>query len=244
VNFLRIYHGCGEAGGRGLKQAGERLARERGTEMEHPSIGARLDALERQARTYKRLLLAAIAAVIVLASTSSTTAQQHEQTFTNAKGEKVSINSEGLFFYNSAGTPELALYISDKGQPVIRMRDAAGKDRAYFGLTADTHNPRIQFNDPSENQRLYVGITTQNTGQVSTFNTAGTKQTSIDDDQIRIGDASGNNRIYLGITDTADPILRMYAADGTERLYAGIYTDGKSGFSSYSTTGSAQWSSP
>ena len=126
---------------------------------------------------------------------------------------------------------------------MIRLADSSDKGRAYFGLTADQHQPRIEFDDAQENERLYVGLTTESTGLVRAFTAGGKEQTSLEDDKVTITDGSGNRRIYLGTTDDGNGILKTFDSEDRERTYLGVFTDGKAGFQSYDSAGTADWNS-
>jgi hypothetical protein len=207
------------------------------------ALAARIDRLEAQTRRLKVLLFVALVAVIVAGAAAGTVAQQRSISFKDSYGI-VKVSADGLYLYDKHNVARMALYISNTDQPVMRLRDRNGKDRMFFGLTGSGDVPRMQYNDPAENERLYVGLTTQGTGQFQTYTAGGTNMTSIDDDQIRVSDDNGKQRIYLGVSSTLDPFLRMYNADSTVRLYAGIFTDGKAGFAAYDTDGTNTWSQP
>ena len=230
-------------------------------------VDARLEALERQVRSLKRLLFAAMVGVAAAFGAGAAGAAQHALTFTDAHGHKrVQVDASGFQMYdanghrrillgfNTSDRPSLYLedthgnyplgaYISDSDQPVIRIADANGAGRAYLGLTADKHEPRLEFDDAHNTQRLFVGLTTESTGLVRTFTSAGKSQTSLEEDKVWITDADGNNRIYLGTSDTGDGILRMYDSGSRERIYAGVYTDNVAGFEALDTSGTATWNS-
>jgi hypothetical protein len=234
----------------------------------HSALDARLDGLERQVRSLKRLLLVALAAVLAAFGAGAAGAAQKTLTFADAAGHtRVKIDATGfrmldaqghtrieigfnsankpsLYFEDAHGNAPLGAYISDKDQPVIRLADAQGVGRAYFGLTADQHEPRISFDDAHSTERLYVGLTTTSSGLVRTYTSDAKDQTSLEDDKIWITDAAGNNRIYLGTSSTGDGILRMYDGSTRERVYAGVFTDGTSGFQSLDVSGNLVWSSP
>lgn len=207
------------------------------------ALSERVSALERQSRRLKGMLVGAFALVLVLGGVSSTVAAQHSISFSGPSGI-VKLSADGLWFYDKHGSPRLAEYIStDSHQPVIRMRDSKDRDAVYFGLTSG-ERPRLSFLDSSNQERLFVGLTTENTGLVRTFTNAGKDQTSLEDDFLRIRDTSGTEQIYIGVSTDNSPILKMFDASHTERLYAGLYNDGKSGFAAYDSGGSAAWSSP
>ncbi|HET7815942.1 MAG TPA: hypothetical protein VFL13_16390 [Candidatus Baltobacteraceae bacterium] len=206
------------------------------------ALSDRVTALERQSRRLKVLLGGAFVLVLALGAVSGTIAQPHSISFAGPMGT-VKLSADGLWFYDKHGTPRLAEYISaDHRQPVIRMRDSSNRDAVYFGLT-ERERPRISFMDPSNNERLYVGLTTEETGLVRTFTSSGKEQTSLEDDFLRIRDTGGTEQIYIGVSTDNTPILKMFDASHTERVYAGLYSDGKSGFSSYDSSGSSSWSS-
>lgn len=231
------------------------------------SLDARIERLEGQIRGLKRLLLVALVGVVAAFGAGAAGAAQKALTFADAAGHtRVKIDAGGVQMYdasgarrvllgfNSTGHPSLYLedphgnyalgaYISDKEQPVIRLGDSQDKGRAYFGLTADQHEPRIEFDDAQENERLYVGLTTESSGLVRAFTSGGKNQTSLEDDKVTVTDGNGNERIYLGTSDSGDGILETYDSTDRERTYAGVFTDGKAGFQSYDTSGTADWNS-
>jgi hypothetical protein len=232
-----------------------------------PGLDARLDRLEGQVRSLKRLLLIALAAIVAAFGAGAASAAQKNLTFADAQGHtRVKIDASGIQMFDASGRRRMLVgfnqsakpsfylqdargnyvlgeYISDKDQPVIRLADEQNIGRAYFGLTADKHQPRIEFDDAQNNQRLYVGLTDESTGLVRTYTSGGKDQTSLEQDKIWVTDGSGNNRIYLGSSSSGDGILKMYDAGSRERIYAGVFTDETAGFQSLDGSGNVVWSS-
>lgn len=230
-------------------------------------MDARIETLERQIRSLRRLLFVALAGVVAAFGAGAAGAAQRTLSFADSSGHtRVKIDAGGVQMYdaagnrrilmgfNSSGKPSfyledahgnypLGAYISNENQPVFRLADEHDKARAYFGLTADSHQPRIEFDDAQENERLYVGLTNQATGLVRSFTVAGKDQSSLEDDKLTITDDNGNERVYLGTSDSDDGIFELYDSNSRQRAYAGIYTDGAAGFQSYDTNGTATWNS-
>lgn len=230
-------------------------------------LDQRLERLEGQVRSLKRLLLVALAAIVAAFGAGAASAAQKSLTFADSHGHtRVKIDAGGIQMFDTTGQRRMLIgfnqsakpsfylqdgrgnyvlgaYISDKNQPVIRLADSQNTGRAYFGLTADKHQPRIEFDDAQSNERLYVGLTDVSSGLVRTYTASGKDQTSLEQNKIWITDDNGNNRIYLGTSDSGDGILKMYDASTRERIYAGVFTDETSGFQAMDTSGSVTWSS-
>jgi hypothetical protein len=230
-------------------------------------LDARLERLEGQVRSLKRLLVIALVGIVAAFGAGAAGAAQKAFTIVDSGGHtRVKIDETGfqlydtagrrrillgmdkygkpaMFFGNEAGYYPLQAYISPKNVPVFYVADAKGNGRAYFGLTSDQHQPRIEFDDEKSNERLYVGLTKDSTGIVRTYTASGANQTSLEDDKVWVTDANGNNRIYLGTSSSGDGILRMYDSGTRERIYAGVFTDETSGFQSMDSGGNVTWSS-
>ncbi len=211
------------------------------TEMQ--SLMTRVESLERRTRALNVFLFAGIVILLVLGAVSATVAQQRSLDFRGGTGH-VKLSADGLYFYDKKGVARLAIYLSNQQEPVIRLKDASDRARSYFSLTADAETPRVEFDDTSGQQRLYVGLATEQTGLVRTFTKSGGIQTSLEDDFLRIRDSSGVEQLYLGVSTENKPMLKMWDASHTERLFAGVYTDGSSGFTAYNASGNSTWSSP
>jgi hypothetical protein len=231
------------------------------------TLDGRLERLESQVRSLKRLLLAALVAVAVAFGAGAAGAAQKAFTIVDARGHtRVKVDETGfqlydaaghrrillgmdgygkpaMFFSNEAGHSPLQVYISPTNVPIYFIGDANGNERAYFGLTSDKHLPRMEFEDKADNRRLYVGLADDWSGLVRTFTASGANQTSLEDDKIWVTDRNGNNRIYLGTSSSGDGILRMYDASTRERIYAGVFTDTSSGFQAMDSGGNVTWSS-
>lgn len=225
------------------------------------AMDARLQQLERQIRTLKRLLFASLVLGIVLVTGAGTFAQQHALSFTGKYG-KVVVDGSGLHIKNKAGK-ELALigYTSLSDVPAIRYYDSSGADRMYVGLSSsddglvrmwaksgqtslDLGNGTLAMYDPSGTKRFSEGLTTENTGSVVIWNSSGKVQSELQDDYLRIGDSGGTERTYLGVTTTNESVFQTYDQSHTERSFSGTYNDGTSGFAAYNSAGTATWSSP
>lgn len=230
------------------------------------TLHLRLERLERQVSTQKRLLVAAIAAVVIAFGAGAAGAAQKAMTFTDTLGHtRVKIDATGvqvfdakgqrriLLGFNSSSKPSLYLqdergnyrlgeYISDTNQPVLRMSDANDKARLYIDL--DNVGPAMQFDDANEHPRLIVGLADNGSGLVHTVSTSGKVQSALEDDKLTVTNSSGENRVYLGISDQDNGMLKLFDSGAHERVYAGVYTDGTAGFQALDTSGTTTWSSP
>ncbi len=121
-------------------------------------------------------------------------------------------------------------------QTSVSFRDSSGSVK----LSA----AGLYFYDNHGAKRMFVGLTTANTGLVRMFNASAVEETSLEEDFLKIRDTSGTERVFLGTSTSNDPIMRMYDSSHTERVYAGVYTDGSAGFSAFDSSGAAHWSSP
>lgn len=228
-------------------------------------LAARIDALERQTRRLKRLLLASAVAVICASTAAAGIAEQRNLTFTGPEGS-VRISSSGftlsdarghkrltlgfnsadrpaIYIFDSDGIDRLGMYMSNKDQPVIRLTDSSNVDRAFFGLTTE-EKPRISFQDHASTERLYVGLTTQEDGLVSTYSAAGKQEINVGNQFISIADSSGTDRAYFGLSSNDTSIVKLWDRNHTERNFMGEYNDGSAGASAFNASGTAVWSTP
>lgn len=230
------------------------------------ALDQRLNSLERQVRSQKRLLVAAMAAVVIAFGAGAAGAAQKAFTFTDAQGHmRVKIDATGLQMYDAKGRRRILLgfntasqpsfyledergnyrlgeYISKTNQPVLRMSDSNDKGRLYINL--DSTGPGVEFDDAAENPRMYVGLGSDGSGLVHTLSTAGKVQSAFEDDKLTVTNSAGQNRVYLGVSDRDNGILKIFDSSARERIYAGVFTDGTSGFQAFDTSGNSAWASP
>jgi hypothetical protein len=230
------------------------------------SVETRLAALERQVRVQKRLLVIAMVAVVAAFGAGAAGAAQKSLTFADAHGHtRVKIDASGFQMFDGSGQRRIVIgfnqvsqpsmylqdekgryvlgaYVSSSREPVFHIADFDHNGDAYFGFTQDDHRPRIDF-EADGHQRLFVGLSTQSSGLVRTFNASGHEQTSLENDKVWVTDDSGNTRVYLGTATSGDGILKLYDAESRQRIYAGVFTEGTSGFQAMDASGNVTWSS-
>ncbi len=211
-------------------------------DSDYAVIGARIAVLERRVRRLKVALAACAVLALAVSGFAGASAQQYALHFQNAYGS-VKLASDGLSFYDRRAALRMKIFTDETGRPIVQMIDSAKVPRVMYGLQP-SGNPRFAFNDKSGTERLYVGLTTEQTGLVRTFTRSEKIQSSLEDTFLRIRDTSGIEQLVIGVSSANSPVLKMFDTSSTNRLYAGVYSDGNSGFASYSTTGSAVWSSP
>lgn len=229
-----------------------------------PQLAARVEALERQTRRLKRLLLASAVTVICAATAATGIASQRNLTFAGGDGS-VRVSSSGftlsdsrghkrltlgfnssnqpaIYVFDANGIDRLGIYISDKGQPVIRLTDSRNVNRAFFGLT-ETEKPRISFQDGTATERLFMGLSSEDDGLVRTYSTGSQEEISLGNQLLRI-DSSGTERAYFGISSNDTSIVKLWDKNHTERNFMGEFTDGTAGATAYNASGTAVWSTP
>lgn len=227
-------------------------------------LAERVDALERQTRRLKRLLIGSAVAALCLGSFATGVAEQRSLSFKGPNGS-VRISGDGfvlsdpdghkrltigfnhgkpaLYIWDVRGIDRLGAYLSDSNQPVIRLTDSHNNDRLFFGLTK-TEKPRLSFEDANKTERLYVGLSTTDDGLVSTYSTGGIQNIALGNQLLVISDNSGTDRAYMGLTTANTSVVKLWDVHHTERAFMGEYNDGVAGLASFNSSGSATWSSP
>jgi hypothetical protein len=187
-------------------------------------LANRIDQLERQASTLKRLFGLSLVLGFALFAGGVTFAQQRALSFSSSNGtvrisgaglaliDKSghqlmslgwnSVHQPGLYYYDSSSTRRMGLYLSDLVKPIMRMYDKNGTVRTEF----------------SEN-------------------TEGTNM-------LRFFDASHVERMYLGQSTADNPTLQLFDASHTMRSYVGAYSSGGYGFYVNDSAGTTTWQSP
>jgi len=227
-------------------------------------LAVRVEALERQTRRLKRLLMGSAVAALCLGSLATGVAQQRSVFFSGTNGS-VRISADGfvlsdtaghkrltigfnggkpaLYIWDTHGIDRLGAYLSNANQPVIRLTDSHNNDRLFFGLTK-TEKPRLSFEDTNKTERLYVGLSTTDDGLVSTYSTGGTQDIALGNQLLVISDNSGTDRAYMGLTTSNTSVVKLWDAHHIERAFMGEYNDGVAGMASFNSSGTATWSSP
>jgi hypothetical protein len=228
----------------------------------------RLVKLERRVRVQQRLLVGAVAAAIIASAAGLGAAKQKTMTFADAQGHKrVQIDDTGVQMYDPSGTRRVLLgfnkykkpalylqdsrgverfaaYISDQNEvPTIDLSDADDNDRMFLDVSKGGL-PGIEFDDSTKRPRLLVGLADDQSGIVHTITTGGKVGTALEDQALTVSNPQGDDRVYLGISDAGNGILKIYDSSARERLYAGLFTNGDSGFQTLDAGGTATWTSP
>lgn len=227
-------------------------------------LAARVEALERQTRRLKRLLLASAVAVLCAGTAATSVASQRNLSFSGANGS-VRVSSSGLtlsdarghkrltlgfnganqpaiYVYDAKGVDRLGMYISDTDRPVIRLTDSHNVDRAYFELSG-TEKPRILFQDHAATERLFVGLASEDEGLFRTYSSGSQQEISLGDQLLSI-DVSGTERAYFGLSTSDTSIIKLWDKNHTERNFMGEYNDGTAGATAFNASGTAVWSAP
>lgn len=205
------------------------------------ALDARVSKLERQTRRLGIFFITGVIVALTFACASNSMAAQNSVTFRDASGS-VRLSADGLYLYDAKGAQRLGIDMS-YGEPIIRLQDSAKRGRVFVGITTDGV-PRVEFTDSTNTQRMYAGLTTAQTGLLRTFTASGKDQTSLEDTFLRIQDASGVEQVAAGVSTQNAPVLHMYDASHSERIFAGIYNDGSAGLSAYGSDGTRTWRSP
>jgi len=187
-------------------------------------LSNRIDQLERQARTLKRLFGLSLVLGFALFAGGVTFAQQRALNFSSSDGtvhisgagmsliDKSgrtrmslgwnSVHQPGLYYFDQSSTRRMGLYLSDLVKPVMRMYDKSGTTRTEF----------------SEN-------------------TEGTNM-------LRFFDASHVERAYFGQTTADNPTVQLFDSSHALRTYMGAYSGGGYGFYSNDSSGTTTWTLP
>jgi len=170
-------------------------------------LANRIDQLERQARTLKRLFGLSLVLGFALFAGGVTFAQQRALSFSSADGtlrisgagvsliDKSgrtrmslgwnSVHEPGLYYFDQSSTRRMGLYLSDLVKPVMRMYDKNGTIRSEYSENTEGTN-MLEFYDGSHVQRAYFG------------------QTTTDQPMIEFFDGSHTLRSYMGWQTSGD----------------------------------------
>lgn len=254
------------------------------------SFQQRLEALERQATSLRRLLILMIVLFALAATIATTQAQQKDLTFSDSAGNvRVRIDAQGFHLYDAKGTTQLVLGPSATESPVLAFYDETGAQRMWVGyhnypyvdmagangkdlieITASDHPNEVIY-DSSDTERFYLGMssgngdllrmfakdgrqvldlgqTDQGDGLLRMFATTTSQQVVSLEGQaapfLQFNQPDGRERGVFGLSGTGGSVFKLFDNNGTERVYAGEYTDGTSGFTNYSAAGVVTWHSP
>ncbi|HET9391973.1 MAG TPA: hypothetical protein VFO29_00430 [Candidatus Rubrimentiphilum sp.] len=153
-------------------------------------LASRIDQLERQAKTLKRLFGFSLVLGFALFAGGVTVAQQRQVSFSGANGtvrlssaglvlidksgrQRMnlgwnSVKQPGLYYYDTSGTRRMGLYLSDMVKPVMRLYDKSGTVRSEYSENTEGTN-MLEFYDSSHVQRVYLGQTTTDEPMVEFF---------------------------------------------------------------------------
>lgn len=213
-----------------------------------PELAARIDTLERNARTMRRvsiattLALVAVTAIGAAGAVSGTTTSK-PFTIVDASGRaRVRLDALGLHIMDSKGRERLSAIVNQYNQPTFRLADPTGLVRFRAYITPN-NDPSIKFEDAkntdrmwldlssmdfydgSGKDRLVVGMTPQNPSPLVRFFSPGEKT-------------------LMTLESGTAPFIRLFDNSGTKRAYFGMYDDGSSGAQFWNSSGSSVWSAP
>jgi len=237
-----------------------------------PEIAARLDKLERESRTLRRVCLAITLALVtvtaIAAAAGSGVLRASQLSIVDSSGStRVKIDAQGLHLLDASGHERLSAAFDKKsGEPSIKLLDSAGtehlnaymvKSNAYLALD-DAHYtrailglvngkyPQLWFGDASGNRRLQIGMTddTNSVPYVGLGNTKSTQTATLGPYGLSIQDLKGIRRAYIGTSSTFLPTIEIFDASKNERGFLGMYADGTSGAFLKNASGTATWSVP
>ncbi|HTU71415.1 MAG TPA: hypothetical protein VMF11_13980 [Candidatus Baltobacteraceae bacterium] len=170
-----------------------------------------------------------------------------------------------LAFYDETGAQRM--WVGYHNNPYIDMAGANGKDLIEI---AASDYPSEKIYDSSNTERLYLGMssgngdllrmfakdghevvdlgqTDQEDGLLRMFATTSQQVVSLEGQAtpfLQFNQSDGKERGVIGVSGTGGSLLKLFDNNGTERVYAGEYTDGTSGFTNYNATGAVTWRSP
>jgi hypothetical protein len=187
-------------------------------------LSNRIDQLERQARTLKRLFGLSLVLGFALFAGGVTFAQQRQLSFSSTNGT-VRIGSAGLALYDKSGRQRMSLGWNSVNQPGLYYFDANNTRRMGLFLS-DLAKPIMRMYDKSGTTRAEFMENNQGTNMLVFY------------------DASHGERLYLGQTTDDYPTLQLFDASHTVRAYGGAYTSGGYGFYVNDSAGTTTWQTP
>lgn len=187
-------------------------------------LASRIDHLERQAKTLKRLFGLSLVLGFALFAGGVTFAQQRALSFSSANGT-VRIGGMGLTLVDKSGRERMSLGWNSVSQPGLYYFDASGTRRMGLYLS-DLVKPVMRYYDKSGTIRTEFSENTEGTNMLRFF------------------DASHVERAYFGQSTADNPTVQLFDSSHTLRSYMGAYENGGYGFYSNDSSGTTTWTSP
>ena len=188
------------------------------------TLANRIDQLERQARTLKRLFGLSLVLGFALFAGGVTFAQQRSLSFSSSNGT-VRINGAGVSLYDKSGRERMTLGWNSVSQPGLYYFDTGGTRRMGLYLS-DLIKPVMRMYDKSGTVRTEFSENTEGTNMLRFF------------------DASHVERAYFGESTADNPTVQLFDGSHTLRSYIGAYTSGGYGFYTNDSAGTTTWQSP
>ena len=116
-----------------------------------PEVAARIDKLERESRTLRRvsfvttLALVAVTAIGAAAVSGTTTSKSFAIVDSSGRA-RVKLDAQGLHIFDSKGRERLSAVVNTSNQPAFRLADPTGLVRFRAYITPD-NDPSLKFED-------------------------------------------------------------------------------------------------
>lgn len=190
-------------------------------DLDAPSLGRRLEKLERVHRRIKflvGLVLMALGGLLLMGQRSSPRVIEAERFVlrdslgaTRATLMSVQDGSVGLTLFDRFGVPLTVLVLYADGSSSLTFRNTQGKNLLMLSSGA-VGGPRVRLCDQTGQPRLVLSLGTGNTPSFELLDARGVPRTepSIDRDTypgLQLSDASGDDRALIFVADDGSPTL-------------------------------------
>ncbi len=215
--------------------------------MEHsadPDLGARVARLESSRRRDRTIVLAV--ALIVLATAQTPGPGSTPVVIRDGSGASSTLTGKGLSVRDAAGHERAFFGIDADGHPSVDLTDSAGRLRQSMYLLNES--PVLRQFDGSGKRRAELRLDANNDGELL-LSDANEKlrlalfRTTGGDPELGLYGSDEKLRAYFA-TDDDSPYLVMRDAAGTTRVYAGGYKDGSIGLVIRDASNAVLWKAP
>jgi len=209
-------------------------------------LAGRLGRLERGMRRDRLILFSVLVLALATAQAPGVPSGATPVVIRDAAGGSATLTSRGVTVRDSAGKVRVAVGLDDQGRPGIDLGDATGQLRESMYLLNEF--PVLRQFDSAGKRRAEIRLDTSNDGELL-INDQNEKlrlalfRTTKGDPQLGLYGSDEKLRAYFA-TDDVSPYLVMRDSGGTNRVYAGGYTDGSIGLDIRSSANAVIWKAP
>lgn len=236
-------------------------------------ILARLEHLERQARTLRRICTATTLALVAVtaigaAAIGSGAISTRQLTITDASGTaRVKLDANGLHVLDARGRERISAAFDKTSQPSFSLKDATGRNRFYTYLDAKNNQayedfndakyprmilgfvngkfPQMWFGDNAGNRRAQIGMQADtDVPFVGLGNANGTNTDTLGPFGLSVASSKGVRRLWAGLSSGGTPQFQIFDESKDERAFFGSYSDGTEGTYFKNSSGTVLWRAP